>query len=349
MRKTYEDSRYDQPIIIVLSAGADPMSEMVKLADEEGQRVSAVSLGQGQAEVAKSKIRESQEIHQWVVLQNCHLSPSFMPTLDGLIEKLVELEPSTKFRLWLTSMPSERFPVTILQGGVKATIEPPRGLRNNLLRSYRAMDRREFEDVCEKPSAYKALMYGLCFFNALILERRKFGPLGWNISYEFSSSDLAISQAQLVMFLNHYEKIPWDALRYMVAEANYGGRVTDINDRTAINVILEDFYNPKMLKKNHQMTECEQYKVPLEGDLDAYVAAIEEEIPINDLTQVFGLHDNAEITSMIGITNEMLAVALGLQGSGGGGGAGGETEEQAVARIADGIFEMLPKDEFDIE
>lgn len=151
------------------------------------------------------------------------------------------------------------------------------------------------------------------------------------------------------MFLNHYEKIPWDALRYMVAEANYGGRVTDINDRTAINVMLEDFYNPKMLKKNHQMTECDLYKVPLEGDLDSYIAAIEQDIPINDITQVFGLHDNAEITSMIGITNEMLAIALGLQGSGGGGGAGGESEEQAVARIADGIFDTLPKDEFNIE
>ena len=47
------------------------------------------------------------------------------------------------------------------------------------------------------------------------------------------------------MFLNHYEKIPWDALRYMVAEANYGGRVPDPNDRTWISLILEDFYNPK--------------------------------------------------------------------------------------------------------
>lgn len=49
---------------------------------------------------------------------------------------------------------------------------------------------------------------------------------------------------QLAMFLNSYEVIPYDALRYMVAEANYGGRVTDPNDRVCINIILEDFYNP---------------------------------------------------------------------------------------------------------
>jgi len=96
-------------------------------------------------------------------------------------------------------------------------------------------------------------MWGLCFFNAVIIERRKFGPLGWNIQYEFSNSDLSISQAQLMMFLNGYEKIPWDALRYMVSEANYGGRVTDGNDRITINLILEDFYNSDMLKPNHKL------------------------------------------------------------------------------------------------
>ena len=136
MRKTFTDSKYYQPIIIVLSSGADPMGELNRLAEEEGQRAQTVSLGQGQAQIAINKIKEAQEVHQWIVLQNCHLSPSFMPTLDGLIEKMIELEPTTKFRLWLTSMPSEKFPVTILQGGVKATIEPPKGFRNNLLRSY---------------------------------------------------------------------------------------------------------------------------------------------------------------------------------------------------------------------
>jgi dynein heavy chain len=96
--------------------------------------------------------------------------------------------------MWLTSESSPRFPVTILQNSVKATIEPPKGIKNNLMRSYLGIDKTEFED-CEKPAAYKSLMWGLCFFNAVVLERRKFGPLGWNIPYQFSGSDLSISQA----------------------------------------------------------------------------------------------------------------------------------------------------------
>lgn len=184
-------------------------------------------------------------------------------------------------------------------------------MKNNILRSYLGIDNTEFES-CDKPAAYKALMWGLCFFNALILERRKFGALGWNIPYEFSNSDLSISQAQLMMFLNHYEKIPWDALKYMVAEANYGGRVTDPNDRVTIMLLLEDFYNPDMLKPEHKLVESGKYWVPKTGDRESYIEFIKDKMPLNDLTEVFGLHENGEITSAINITNAMLATALSL-------------------------------------
>jgi dynein heavy chain len=149
------------------------------------------------------------------------------------------------------------------------------------------------------------------------------------------------------MFLNHFEVIPYDALRYMVAEANYGGRVTDPNDRVCISIILEDFYNPAMLKPNHKLVESGKYFVPPEGDLTSYQDFIRNELPLNDLTEIFGLHDNAEITSAIQITNRMLATALALQGAATGGGAG-QSQDDIVREISTDILSKIPNN-FDTE
>lgn len=53
----------------------------------------------------------------------------------------------------------------------------------------------------------------------------------------------------------------------MVAEANYGGRVTDGKDRRLINVILRDFYTPKILEDGYKFSESPDYLVPPLGDL----------------------------------------------------------------------------------
>lgn len=86
---------------------------------------------------------------------------------------------------------------------MQTTIEPPKGLRTNLLRLYNSdpvVDKAFFGGCTHK--AWRKLLYGLCFFHAVAQERLKFGPLGFNVPYQFSDADFIISVRQLKMFLD---------------------------------------------------------------------------------------------------------------------------------------------------
>ncbi|KAG1667277.1 hypothetical protein FOA52_012566 [Chlamydomonas sp. UWO 241] len=368
--RCFGDSSALTPLIFVLSPGVDPMAALLKFAETLKISVESISLGQGQGPKAARLIEAAQadggwvvlqgpkaarliEAAQadggWVVLQNCHLATSWMPTLERICERLSPDNTSPHFRLWLTSYPSPQFPVSVLQNGIKMTNDPPKGLRANLLGSYVSdpVNDPAFFNGCTRPAEFKKLLFGLCFFHAFVQERLKFGPLGWNVPYQFSSPDFVISVRQLQMFLNEFpDMMPLKAIKYLTGECNYGGRVTDAHDRRTLMSILQVFYcDPAVSSNAYRYSPSGLYFAPPDGTYDSYLAYVRS-LPISAEPEVFGLHANADITKDQQETDMTLAALLLMQGSATA--SGGASRDEVLSDLADDIQRRVPLP-FDIE
>ena len=368
----------------MLSTGADPTADLLKLAERLGfsKRLNSISLGQGQGIIAENAVSEAVDKGSWVCLQNCHLSVSWLPTLERICETFAPDFTHPEFRLWLTTMPCPEFPVPVLQSSIKITKEPPKGIRASVLGSYLTFDTEWFEGSLF-PDIFKKLLFSLCFFHASILERAKYGPLGWNKAYEFSESDRTICKDQLRIFVDNAEispslldiavkakaneggprpmkievykavvdAIPFSALKYLVGQCNYGGRVTDAQDRRTLMTILEDFYNPNVLNehKPHSFSSCNSYIMPPLGNISEYLKKIRS-FPLTEAgPEMYGLHPNANISCAVAESTSLLDSVLSLQPRSSGGDSGDSWDNQ-VMKIANAIETKLPSSfRFDCE
>jgi dynein heavy chain len=342
LRVSFTDSSPTIPIIFVLSPGADPMQYLLNLATDMGvrDRLRAISLGQGQGPIAQKQIEAARTAGDWVCLQNCHLAASWMPELERILEAQSQMKLNTDFRLWLTSMPSKAFPVSVLQNGIKITNEPPKGLRANIKRTYEDMTEKYYTSS-SKHLPWQKMLFGLAFFHAACQERRKFGPLGWNISYEWNASDLSTAQENIRRYLEEQEQIPFETLRYVVGEVNYGGRITDYLDQRSARCILSQYFCPEALEDAYRYTKDGVYYPPPVGDI-ASVREFVDKLPLQDSPEVFGLHPNASITFDKKETAYLIDTIISAQPRTGGS-SDGKRPEDVVAEMAVDIQSKLPK------
>ena len=335
------DSQNATPVIFVLSPGADPIADLIQLAKSRGlnERLKILSLGQGQGRIASRFIDEAQKTGNWVCLQNCHLSASWMPELEKIQELQDENTMHPDYRLWLTSMPSKDFPVPVLQMGIKLTNEPPRGLKANLKRTYQDIKPDEFEGS-SKPKEFKKLLFALSYFHAAILERRKYGAIGWNIPYEWMTADFQTSMRQVRMYLDEQELVPYQALNYMVAEANYGGRVTDDKDVRLIKAMLRRYFCPEVMNDSYRLSKLDIYYAPSEGPIEDTMNYIDS-LPLDEDPEVFGLHPNANIVYEKKTVAEFSDTILMMQPRVAGA-AGAKTPDELAQDLSRDILSRLP-------
>merc|ERR1719387_913248 len=295
-----EDATNITPIYFILSPGDDPVKEAEAMGRKQIQlqanvNYHNVAMGQGQDVVAMAKLDLGHKEGHWVMLQNVHLMPKWCVELEKKLDHFAIEGSHPNFRLYLSADPSKGIPIGILERSIKLTNEPPQGMLANLRRSFALFSKEDFED---RDAKVKAILFGLCHFHSLMLERKKFGPLGYNMMYPFSAGDLRDSASVLYNYLEGSSavKIPREDLRYIFGEIMYGGHIVDDWDRKMCATYLSYFMVDELLDETEMIPYADgklTWPSPPPGPHEKYIEHIESMPPESPL--LFGMHPNAEI------------------------------------------------------
>uniref|UniRef100_A0A8B9IKL9 Dynein axonemal heavy chain 9 n=1 Tax=Anser cygnoides TaxID=8845 RepID=A0A8B9IKL9_ANSCY len=200
-------------------------------------------------------------------------------------------------------------------------------------------------EMCTRENEFKSILFALCYFHAVVAERRKFGPQGWNRSYPFNTGDLTISVNVLYNYLEASSKVPYDDLRYLFGEIMYGGHITDDWDRRLCKTYLEEFIKPEMLEG--ELFLAPGFPLPGSMDYNGYHQYIDDTLP-PESPYLYGLHPNAEIGFLTQTSEKLFRIVLEMQPRDSSMGEGGVvTREETVKALLDEMLEKLI-DEFNI-
>jgi dynein heavy chain len=135
--------------------------------------------------------------------------------------------------------------------------------------------------------------------------------------------------------------VPYLVLSFLFGEINYGGRVTDFIDRRLLNTLLETFICPGVLEEGYAFSPSGKYTSTDLEDLKAYIAHINA-YDLNAHPEVFGLHENADITCAMKDTLDLFDNLLSLQPATAVGSAT-KTRDEVIKEKVEQIRAKVPK------
>ena len=236
------------PLALISVPGYDASYRVENLVKNAGARSASVAMGSQEGfTLADQAIANASRQGSWVLLKNVHLAPSWLGQLE---KKLQTLNPHHNFRLFLTMEAQPSIPVNILRQSRIIMNEPPPGIKANLLDSLRSISSSR---LSQGPAEKVRLYFLLTWFHAIVQERLRYVPLGWSKSYDFNDSDLASAFGTIDTWLNSVAKgranvnpanIPWDALRTLIKQSVYGGRVDSDFDQRILDAFVDNLFTP---------------------------------------------------------------------------------------------------------
>ncbi|XP_061897473.1 cytoplasmic dynein 1 heavy chain 1 isoform X1 [Entelurus aequoreus] len=237
------------PVLMCSVPGYDASGLVRDLATEQNKQITSISIGSAEGfNKADRDINTAVKSGRWVMLENVHLAPGWLMQLE---KKLHSMQPHSSFRLFLTMEINPKVPVNLLRAGRIFVFEPPPGVKANMLRTFSSIP---VARMCKAPNERARLYFLLAWFHAVIQERLRYAPLGWSKKYEFGESDLRSACDTVDTWLDDTakgrqniapDKIPWAALKTLMAQSIYGGRIDNEFDQRLLNTFLDRIFTKR--------------------------------------------------------------------------------------------------------
>ena len=237
------------PLSLVSVPGYDASYRVENLIRDTNARCQAVAMGSQEGfSLADQAIAAAARGGTWVLLKNVHLAPSWLSQLE---KRLQSLTPHRDFRLFLTMEANPVIPVNILRQSRIIMNEPPPGVKANLLDSLQSISPTR---LTQGPAEKVRLYFLLTWFHAVVQERLRYVPLGWSKTYDFNDSDLAAAFNTIDTWLSDVAQgraninpaaIPWDAVRTLVKQSVYGGRIDSDFDQKVLDSFVDGLFTPQ--------------------------------------------------------------------------------------------------------
>lgn len=87
-----------------------------------GVKLQHFSLGQGLEELVGARLEQAAQNGDWIVLENLHLVAEWLPAFEATMATWTGPEVNSRFRVWVSAVPTAGFPASILEKSVKVAL-----------------------------------------------------------------------------------------------------------------------------------------------------------------------------------------------------------------------------------